>query len=52
MLINKKNYIFLPIYKSILFKFCTFETEPNDNQDIIIVNALNIKNRKKRNYNR
>ena len=44
MIINK----YLPIYKSIFFKFTKFETNSNDEQDIIIINALNIKNRKKR----
>lgn len=48
MLITDKKYIFLPLYKSIFFRFCKFETKSKDLQDIIIVNALNIKNRKKR----
>lgn len=48
MLITDKKYIFIPIYKSIFFKFCNFETKSNDIQDIIVVKALNIKNRKKR----
>ena len=48
MIINEKQYIFIPLYKSILFRFCKFETNSKDEQDLIIVNALNIKNRRKR----
>lgn len=48
MIISKKQYLFIPIYKSILFRSCKFETNSNDIQDKIIINALNIKNRKKR----
>ena len=48
MLLNKNNYKFIPFYKSLLFRFTTFKTNSKDPQDIIIVNALNIKNRKKR----
>ena len=48
MIINEKKYIFIPIYKSALFKFCKFETKSKDKQDIIIINALNIKKRKKK----
>ena len=43
-----KDFKYLTLYKSILFKFKKFETNSNNPQDIIIVNALNIKNRKKR----
>lgn len=48
MIITYEKYIFLPLYKSILFRYCKFKTKSNDIQDIIIVKALNIKNRKKR----
>lgn len=49
MVINfKKNDSFLLLYKSTFFKYFKFETDSNDIQDIIIVKALNIKNRKKR----
>jgi len=48
MVIKENQYIFLPLYKSILFRFCKFETNSNDVQNNIIINALNIKNRKKR----
>jgi len=48
MKINNKNMKYLFLYKSIFFRFCKFETDSKDPQDIIIVNALNIKNRKKR----
>ena len=51
MVINfKKNYLFLLLYKSIFFKYFKFETDSNDIQDIIIVKALNIKNRKKESH--
>lgn len=47
-----KNYYkttrFLFLYKSFLFRFVTFTTDSEELQDQIIVNALNIKNRKKR----
>lgn len=43
---NQSKYLFF--YKSILIRFCKFETTSKDVQDSIIVNALNIKNRKKR----
>ena len=48
MLINEKHYIFIPLYKSLLFRFCKFETNSKNIQDMIIINALNIKNRRKR----
>ena len=47
-----KNYYkttrFLFLYKSFLYRFVTFTTDSKELQDQIIVNALNIKNRKKR----
>lgn len=48
MVIQEKQYWLIPFYKSLLFRLCKFETNSNDIQDLIIVNALNIKNRKKR----
>ncbi len=48
MKISSKSYWLLPVYKSVLFRFCKFETDSKDEQDIIIVNALNIKKRKER----
>ena len=48
-----KNYYkttsFLFLYKSFLYRFVTFTTDSEELQDQIIVNALNIKNRKKKN---
>ena len=47
-----KNYYkttrFLFLYKSFLYRFVAFTTDSEELQDQIIVNALNIKNRKKR----
>lgn len=47
-----KNYYkttrFLFLYKSFLYRFVTFTTDSKEFQDQIIVNSLNIKNRKKR----
>lgn len=48
MILDRGKYFLIPFYKSPLFYFCKFETKSLDEQDIIIVNALNIKNRKKR----
>ena len=44
--INKFKLLF--IYKSFIFRFVEFYTDSCDIQDKIIINALNIKNRKKR----
>ncbi len=48
MIINEKNIYLLHLYKSIFFRFCKFKTDSNNKQYKIIVNALNIKNRKQR----
>ncbi|MBR2828098.1 MAG: hypothetical protein IKE70_02575 [Bacilli bacterium] len=48
MKITNKSYILLPVYRSIFFYYCTFETTSKEKQDQIIIKALNIKNRKKR----
>ena len=48
MLINEKNLKFLPLYKTIFFRFVKFETNSKDEQMVIITNALNIKRRRKR----
>ena len=46
--IDNNSYIFLPLYRSVFFRFCKFEKKYKNKQDIIITNALNIKNRKER----
>lgn len=45
---NMKKILLLPLYKSIIYRFVKFQTDSDDIQDRIIVNALNIKNRKQR----
>ena len=51
MKITNKSYILLPVYRSIFFYYCTFETTSKEKQDQIIIKALNIKNRKKEKMN-
>ena len=52
MVINNKNNLlkFLFIYRSFFFKFIKFETTLEDKESKIIIEALNIKGRKKRIY--
>lgn len=48
MIIDDKKLKFIQLYKTIFYRKCKFQTNSEDKQIQIIVNALNIKNRKKR----